>query len=1001
MTDDVNIVIGVTGKTEGAKRVKRELDGVGTSADKATGHVDKFDKKLDSTSKTASAFASAMKGVLAVVGVREIVRTIDDFTLLEARIKNSTRSVEEFNTAFRSLRDVSAQTGASFESAVEVFQRISFVRDEINATSETMVQFTANVQKLGVVSGASTQALNAGLTQLGQGLSAGILRAEEFNSILENIPAVGQAIAKEFGVTTGQLRNLVLDGQVLSEDVFAAILNQTSDINDQFDKFPKTIGRAFNEFLLQLQSSASELEKVVGLTNILIEGFRVAGNVLDSLVGLIQGFGNTIKAFFSLVIAGILDAFNSATRLVEKLINTAISGINKLKREDIPLLNISSDVSRADLSEAALTSARSEIDAARAGFLRAFDGAADIFNSDQNNPVAKQVESTRELSKNYSKIAESISDGTKKTKEADKAAKKLSKTVDSGLKDIWVGIERDIAQAFKGGFEEGEGFFDKFANGIKSSFSNLMGEIAYQAARPIALNLVAGITGSAALTGGSSSSLATGLGSMATGAGSSAGGGIFDSLGSIGSGLINGGLYSSTLGNIGANIGANLFGGGQLLSSSAFIGAQALGNLGYGAIGGGVANLLGLGGGIGGTIGGTLGSIAGGGIGASLGTILGLAGGPVGAIVGSFLGTAVGGLFGGGSTPSRAIDRTFSLDGNGQLYTSKRTSDEASSEQEDAFNKLSVGVNESVNKLISSLGAELESIPQFLISQTRREGIQARVGTADTLSGSTLQSFSSIEDAVDYALTDALSRADLSGVSDQFEQMFKDIFAKGGSVEERINEVLEAKAIFDIIDAFEEAADTTSPLLKALDELDDQFASLREKALGLGLPIDKLTDAYEAQREAIIDNTLKPLQDFLDSQSLSNISSLSPTDKLSLARSQFDDNLSAISSGDYSNIDSLTQQASQLLQIGRDVFASGAGFTALESFVRQAVVGVGDQLGGDGALDANISREIVISNAEQVSLLEQQNAIIQQQAEEIRKLRKSMERVGNLLVIQS
>ncbi len=64
-------------------------------------------------------------------------------------------------------------------------------------------------------------------------------------------------------------------------------------------------------------------------------------------------------------------------------------------------------------------------------------------------------------------------------------------------------------------------------------------------------------------------------------------------------------------------------------------------------------------------------------------------------------------------------------------------------------------------------------------------------------------------------------------------------------------------------------------------------------------------------------------------------------------------------------------------------------------------MGVGDQLGGDGALDANISREIVISNAEQVSLLEQQNAIIQQQAEEIRKLRKSMERVGNLLVIQS
>lgn len=988
MTDDVNIVIGVTGKTEGAKRVKRELDSVGTSADKATGHVDKLDKKLDSTSKTASAFGNALKGVFAVVGVREIVRTIDDFTLLEARIKNSTRSVDEFNTAFRSLRDISAQTGASFESAVEVFQRISFVRDEINATSETMVQFTANVQKLGVVSGASTQGLNAGLTQLGQGLSAGILRAEEFNSILENIPAVGQAIAKEFGVTTGQLRNLVLDGQVLSEDVFAAILNQTSDINAQFDKFPKTIGRAFNEFLLQLQSSASELDKVVGLTNILIEGFRIAGNVLDALVGLIQGYGNTIKAFFSLVIAGILDAFNEATRLVEKLINTAISGINKLKREDIPLLNISSDVSRADLSEAALEAARLEIDQARAGFTRAFDAVARNYTGGSDDPIVKQVESTRELSKNYKEIAETLGTTEKKTKKARKETSEYEKAV----KRLTREITDDFGDAFADALKSGNNAFDSFADGLKNSFDSFLSFVAREAARPIALNLVGAVTGTIGTTAGSSSSLASGVGSI-LGSGSSGGGGgsLLGSLGSLGSSFLNGGLFSSTLGNVGLRA-ADLFGVSSVAGRQIF--GSAFGNMGYGAIGGGIANLLGLGGGIGGTIGGTLGSLAGGGIGASLGTILGFAGGPVGAIIGSFLGTAAGGLFGGESIPSDAADVGFNISG-GKLLQVSATSDEASGERLQQLATLQENINSSLSALQQATGATIEDSLGFILGATRREGGIAKVEGLGEFN------FANLEDATNFALTKSLAQADLSGVSEEFEARFREIFAKGGSFEERVNEVLELKTFMDLIDSFENVADSTNPLQQALDSLDAQFGDLASRASALGLPVESLTAAYEKQRQALITETLKPLQDFLDSQALSNISSLSPTDKLSFARSQFDDNLAAINSGDYTNLNDLTSQANQLLQIGRDVFASGSGFSALESFVRQAIVGVGEQLGGDGVLDANIGREIVISNAEQISILEQMNAQITELKEENRKLRKSMERVGSLLVIQS
>src|SRR5690606_22015776 len=78
-------------------------------------------------------------------------------------------------------------------------------------------------------------------------LSSEIMRAEEFNSIMENIPGVGKAIADELGVTTGQLRQLVVNGKVLSQDVFSAILNSTEKVQEEFEKMPRTIERAKKE----------------------------------------------------------------------------------------------------------------------------------------------------------------------------------------------------------------------------------------------------------------------------------------------------------------------------------------------------------------------------------------------------------------------------------------------------------------------------------------------------------------------------------------------------------------------------------------------------------------------------------------------------------------------------------------------------------------------------------------------------------------------------------
>ncbi len=144
--------------------------------------------------------------------------------------------------------------------------------------SDQMMEFVDNVQQLGIVSGSSQQAMKYGLLQLSQGLTQGVLRAQEFNSILENLPAVAVEIAKAMNVNVGELRQMVVAGKVLSKDVFEAILSRTEQINAQFALMEVTLPRAFqsakNEALLLIR----ELDKAGGVSEKLAKVIQAAAD---------------------------------------------------------------------------------------------------------------------------------------------------------------------------------------------------------------------------------------------------------------------------------------------------------------------------------------------------------------------------------------------------------------------------------------------------------------------------------------------------------------------------------------------------------------------------------------------------------------------------------------------------------------------------------------------------------------------------------------------------
>src|SRR5574338_476149 len=76
------------------------------------------------------------------------------------------------------------------------------------------------------ISGASATETQSALLQFGQALASGVLRGEEFNSVVENSPRLAKALADGLNVPIGRLRKLAEEGRLTADVVVNALMSQ-------------------------------------------------------------------------------------------------------------------------------------------------------------------------------------------------------------------------------------------------------------------------------------------------------------------------------------------------------------------------------------------------------------------------------------------------------------------------------------------------------------------------------------------------------------------------------------------------------------------------------------------------------------------------------------------------------------------------------------------------------------------------------------------------------
>lgn len=224
----VDVVVDPRRAERGLRRVKRGMREVTNGADKLR----------DTIKKAFAAF-----GILLVV--RQLVILTDAFTNLQNRLRIVTSGTAQLNRVTEELFQVAQRSRSSFEATAVLYQRVSLAAQSLGADMSNLSAVVESVNKAIIVSGASAKEANNGLIQLSQGIAANRLGGDELRSVLEQLPFVADIIAREFGVTRGELRKLGEEGAITGQIILDAFRNSADVINEEFAKTVPTLSQSF------------------------------------------------------------------------------------------------------------------------------------------------------------------------------------------------------------------------------------------------------------------------------------------------------------------------------------------------------------------------------------------------------------------------------------------------------------------------------------------------------------------------------------------------------------------------------------------------------------------------------------------------------------------------------------------------------------------------------------------------------------------------------------
>lgn len=255
--------------------------------------------------------ARRILGITLFVGLaKEAIDLSDSYRTLQARLKLVTDGTEQFNKAQTELFDIAQRTRSGLSDTYSIYVKLETAVKLLGGTQQQALSTTETLNKAIALTSQGAMQDSAAILQFSQALGSGVLRGEEFNSVMENAPGLANALAIGLDVPITKLRGMAEAGKLTADQLINALGKSAPQIAAQFAVLPVTVSGAMaqvnNALLRYVGQSDVANASTSKLSEILQALAKNFGAVVSGIITLAEAYAarlvvgliSTTKAFF-------------------------------------------------------------------------------------------------------------------------------------------------------------------------------------------------------------------------------------------------------------------------------------------------------------------------------------------------------------------------------------------------------------------------------------------------------------------------------------------------------------------------------------------------------------------------------------------------------------------------------------------------------------------------------------------------------------------------------
>lgn len=285
----------------------------------------RFNRAIDEGAQGAGDLMNMIKGAVAAYAS---VQTIGKVMDLSDQLTSTTARINLMNDGLQSTQDLqnmiylsAERSRGAYQTTADAVSKLGLMAGDAFSSSEEIIAFTEQLNKQFTIAGTETAGIEAAMLQLTQAMGSGVLRGEEYNSILEQAPNIIQAIADYMEVPKGQLKDMAAEGEITAEIVKNAMFAAADETNAKFESMPKTFNQIWTSFqntalmafqpVLQRLNDVANSEAFQTFINGAIEALSMVAGIVVEIFNLIASVGTMIAdnwSWLSPIIYGVAAA---------------------------------------------------------------------------------------------------------------------------------------------------------------------------------------------------------------------------------------------------------------------------------------------------------------------------------------------------------------------------------------------------------------------------------------------------------------------------------------------------------------------------------------------------------------------------------------------------------------------------------------------------------------------------------------------------------------------